>query len=175
MVTKAGLGVVDPDVLDRANHTGAQAISTVTGPAAFIARFTDWVAYTPTFTAFGTVTEINMFSRRVGDTLHMRGSFVPGTVVASEARMTLGFGGVNGGLTIDSSKVPRLQTCGFMTRNVNTFNHYFILADSGLGYVNFALKSDTVNSGSKANGNSIVASGNRLSLVAEVPISGWGA
>lgn len=28
--TKAGLGVVDPAILDRSNHTGTQAISTVT-------------------------------------------------------------------------------------------------------------------------------------------------
>lgn len=174
MVTKVGLGVVDPDVLDRANQAGVQSISTITGLAAALARFTDWVAYTPTFTAFGTVSEVNIFSRRFGDTLHIRGSFVSGTPVASEARMSLGFNGADGGLTIDPGKIPVLQTCGFATRNTNTVTQYYIVADTGsIGYLNFAYQSESSNSGAKANANSIISASGRLSIICEVPISGW--
>lgn len=67
---------------------------------------TPWVAYTPTFTGFGTCTGVEFYSRLVGDTLEVRGKFTSGTATATEARITLGYNGTSGNATVDSSKVP---------------------------------------------------------------------
>src|SRR4051794_23937466 len=40
---------------------------------------TPWVAYTPTFTGFGTVSGVAIWSRRLGDTLYIRGKVTAGT------------------------------------------------------------------------------------------------
>ena len=72
---------------------------------------TDWVPYTPTFSAgLGTCTNINMRSRRVGSNLEIEGYFNTGTVAASEAQMSMGFNGVSGNVT-SSSSIPSGTNC----------------------------------------------------------------
>src|SRR6185437_13442678 len=56
---------------------------------------TDWVSYTPTFTGLGTVTSINMMSKRRGDSLIIRGGFQSGTNTATQIQITIGFNGIN--------------------------------------------------------------------------------
>lgn len=66
---------------------------------------TPWVAYTPTISAaFGTPTNIQFFSRKVGNTeIEVDGSFIAGTVAASEASVTFGFSGTSGNVTASAS------------------------------------------------------------------------
>jgi hypothetical protein len=66
---------------------------------------TPWVAYTPTFVGLGTVSGVSMFSRRVGDSLQIRGFLTTGTVTASQATMTIGYNGTNSNVTLNTSKL----------------------------------------------------------------------
>ena len=50
---------------------------------------TEWVAYTPTFTGFGTATGVECLWRRVGADSQQACKFVTGTVTAVEARVSL--------------------------------------------------------------------------------------
>lgn len=61
--------------------------------------FTAWVAYTPTYTGFGTVTNSAMVWRRVGDTLEVLGTFTSGT---TSGTMMIS---LPAGLTSDSVKL----------------------------------------------------------------------
>lgn len=130
---------------------------------------TDWVTYTPTFTGFGTVSSISIWSKRIGDTLHIRGKFTSGVSTAVEARMTLGFNGTNGVITSDATKVPSIQMAGACglggTVAVNA------LIESNIGYITFA-RGDVAGM-TKALANSFISTGVVLSVMAEVPISGW--
>jgi hypothetical protein len=72
----------------------------------------DWVQYTPTFTSWGTVSQVSVYSRRVGDSLEVIGKFQAGTTAASTAFMSLGFNGINGNITIDSNKLNGFYVVG---------------------------------------------------------------
>jgi hypothetical protein len=135
---------------------------------------TSFVAYTPTFTGFGTVTGIDIWSRRVGDSLEIRGRFTCGTSTAVEARMTLGFNGVNGGLTINATKVSANQLSGYWTRSTATAIAPSIVAQTGtVGYITFGFQDGTAGGLTTQNGNNLCTSPNAISLTAEVPITGW--
>ncbi len=67
---------------------------------------TDWAAYTPTFSAgFGTASAVSFFSRRVGDMLHVHGTFTTGTVAASVGSISLPTG-----LALDTAKLSIANT-----------------------------------------------------------------
>jgi hypothetical protein len=55
---------------------------------------TDWESFTPTFTGFGTPTNVRFFSRRVGDKLEVVGNLTTGTTTAVLASITLPSGRV---------------------------------------------------------------------------------
>lgn len=133
---------------------------------------TPWVAYTPTFTGFGTPSGIFFESRRVGDTLEVRGKFTAGTSTATEARITLGFNGTNANVTSDSVKVPSIQCAGLGVVGVATDSLYTILIESAVGYFTFGIQDVSAAGLTKLNGNSFL-SGNTISFSASVPISGW--
>lgn len=61
---------------------------------------TDWIAYTPVLSNFGTATSIECFYRRVGDSIDIKGRFVCGTVVGSAALV-----GFPAGLIADANKI----------------------------------------------------------------------
>jgi hypothetical protein len=134
---------------------------------------TSWVAYTPTFTGFGTPTAVSFSSRRLGDTLHVKGKFTSGTSTATEARVTLGFNGVNANVTSDAAKVPSIQLAGYWTMNAVAASAPTVLIEGNVGYLTFGLQSAGRNGLTKADGSVIIASGTAMSLLAEVPIAGW--
>lgn len=136
---------------------------------------TEWVAYTPTFQGFGTPSSVTVFSRRVGDTLQIRGKFTTGTVTAVEARLSLGFNGANGGVVSDATKVPSRQLCGAITYS-NTMGSTWVpvlTIGSELGYVNFGNQSSADAGLNLANGNIAAGTGWTVAFTAEIPISGW--
>ena len=140
----------------------------------FQSIITDWVAYTPTFTGFGTPTNVQIWSRRVGDTLHIRGRFAGGTSTATEARITLGYNGTNANVTSSSTKITSIQLAGFACYNAagNVSN---TLIESNVGYITFGLQNpSTVGGGlAKQNGNVILGSGTVYGFQAEVPVDTW--
>jgi hypothetical protein len=129
---------------------------------------TPWVSYTPTFTAFGTVASISMWSRRVGDTLEVQGRFTSGTVVASELRMTLGFNGVNGGITSDATKISATTVLGSWAQ-AGAFAEGTTLVESGSAYATFG---DAANPATKTTGSS-AANTTVQHVKFAVPITGW--
>lgn len=65
------------------------------------AAVTDWQSYTPTFTAFGTVTNNRIQQARVGPSLKISGTFSSGTPTAGAALMTLP-AGLTGAYAVDT-------------------------------------------------------------------------
>lgn len=150
------------------------------GPQAKLygSAITDWVAYTPTFTGFGTAASIEFQSRKVGDTLQIRGKFSCGTSTGTECRITLGFNGVNSNATSsDTTKIPSIQECGVYVRNISTAALVStpILIEPSVGYITFGKMTATDSPLTKQNGNQIAAAGELVSLFMQVPIQGWGS
>lgn len=138
-----------------------------------IGEVTDWIAYTPTFTGFGTVTAASVWSRRVGDTLHLRGKFTAGTPTATEARMTLGYNGTNANVSSHATKITSLQYAGKMAGDAAGAVEYFMLIESNVGYVTFG-RHDASNAGLvKRNGDIMFSPGRVVSFLAQLPIAGW--
>lgn len=131
---------------------------------------TDWANYTPVFSAsLGTVTNIAMKWRRVGDSVQIRGRFTAGTTSASVAQI-----GLPSGLTI-SSNVAALETAGTATANnapSTTAFSTMITIQPSLTYVNLSITSSTVNADNFANGN-VYGNNISFSLNAIVPVAGW--
>lgn len=71
---------------------------------------TDWQSYTPTFgPAWGTVTNVNVFWRRVGDTLEVQGTVTSGPGSGGTGGSKIG---LPAGLSMDQTKMHNLQSVG---------------------------------------------------------------
>lgn len=138
---------------------------------------TDWVKYTPTFVGFGTVSTSYVYSRRVGDSLLVQGIFTAGTPTATTASMTLGYGGTNANVSIDTTKNANVSVLGTgsigATPSTTYFNNLTVLSTTG-GTVNFGYQSSTASSMTAANGNGLTGAGAVISFSFSVPILGWG-
>jgi hypothetical protein len=132
---------------------------------------TDWVAYTPTFTAMGSVTGINFQSRRVGDSLQVRGRFTLATTTGAEAQMTLGYGGRNANITLDSNKISNIQKVGMAGYSPSFDRTLYVMGEPATNYVTFSAQSSGIFN--KLAGTSLGSTGEIFSIDAEVPITGW--
>lgn len=132
---------------------------------------TDWQSYTPTFTGFGTAANVSFFSRRVGDTLEIRGKFDAGTPTAVEARIGFPTGLVSSG----SEKIGTLEHAGLMSRTVSTAVYFYnnLLRERSVGYFTVGQQSSTTNSLTKQIADAFVSTGQSMSVEASVPILGW--
>lgn len=134
---------------------------------------TPWVTYTPTFTGFGTCTNISVFSRRLGDTLQVFGRFTAGTSTATEGRLTLGYNGTSANVSADATIVPSIRFLGLAVVSYVGVNLITILAESGISYMTFGV----INAGragtDKVNGSTLLASGDSLSFNVSVPVTTW--
>lgn len=134
---------------------------------------TDWVAYTPTFTGWGTASVISFYSRRVGDTLEVKGTWTAGTTTGTEARITLGFSGTSANVTSDATKASVLQNAGYAFRNTTGQLSVGVLIEPSVSYMTFSSTNDNgLNAVTKTNGSSFPSS-TIHSLRASFPISGW--
>lgn len=129
-----------------------------------------------TFTNWGTVSNNNLWWRRVGDQMIVEGTVTPGTTVASVWSLNL-----PSGYSIDTAKMSAVaQKVGYMERVGSTSNNF---ASSAFGP--FPLFWDGSSSGSifyttssgssdfsKANGNSF-SSGDKAFISFSIPILGW--
>lgn len=134
---------------------------------------TDWVAYTPTFTGFGTVSGVEIWSRRVGNTLEIRGRFTSGTSTAVTAQMTLGFNGVNSAVSSSSTKITTRQFAGSGAVSYTVAQQTTVLVDSGVGYVNFGAAVTGRSGMAPINGSTLLSSGDYMSFCAFVPVDTW--
>jgi len=93
---------------------------------------TAWQTYIPTFTGFGTVTNIEMQFRQVGSNYEIRGKFTVGTNTATEARISL----PNAFTSASSSVIPTIQIAGSMARHAaSTSNNQVILIEPSVTYM----------------------------------------
>lgn len=136
---------------------------------------TPWVAYTPVFTGFGTPTDVDFYSRRVGDTLEVHGKFTVGTSTAVQARIELGFNGTSGNVDVEADKLPDVVIVGTCSLSVVGQSGMYVLAQGNLGdigYCTFSLQNGSYASNFPFNGNALSA-GTVITCNFKVPIAGW--
>ena len=153
---------------------GWAANSTVT-----TTNLTNWVAYTPTFTGFGTPTSITFYSRRVGDTLEVKGKFTSGTVTGVPSVITIGFNGVDQAVTVDTTKVPTTSVVGVATvagQSTTVFGWYILSPATSIASVIMSTQTSTINATTaNTNVNAMVANTQLCQVSFSVPIVGWSA
>lgn len=134
----------------------------------------DWVAYTPTISGFGTVSNVEIWSRRVGDILQIRGRFQSGTPTATEARITLGYNGTNANVSSSSTTITSIQLCGEVIFNQNSTGDMILLIESNTGYVTFGIQSGVSVGLTKINGNGVVVDNTWVvAFHADIPVDVW--
>ncbi len=134
---------------------------------------TDWVAYTPTITGFGTTSAASFFSRRVGDSLEVAGYFTAGSNTAVTPKITLGYNGVSANVT--SSTIAQGASGTIFGNWANAANgvHGVIITVQGDTAIRFGVI------GTATAGYAIVSNAQTLtsttsySLHFTVPITGW--
>lgn len=146
------------------------------GPQAKLygSAITDPVAYTPTFTGLGTVTGVNFVSWKEGANLLVKGTFTTGTPTATEARVSLGFGGGNSNATALST-LPTLSAAGTteVTNFSSTVYKISALIEPSVSYITMGNQASTVGGLSKQNGNDLFGASVTVSVLLKIPIQGW--
>lgn len=135
------------------------------------------VTLTPASAAFGTISAHSYVTRRVGDSLEVMGSWVNGTVGASESLIAIS------GLTINTSKLSttkRSQVGTVFIADDSTSTNYGTTGRIGVCWID---NSDTGNirlstsgvSGDLGphNGSSMSANSDTITYRFTIPISGW--
>jgi hypothetical protein len=128
------------------------------------AAVTEWTAYTPTFTGFGTVSTQNFMYRQVGNSVQIQGRFLTGTTTATEARISLPTG------CTSASDYVTLEFAGGSVGNSTSVAGRTLhpLIEPSVGYITFGYGDNTVNQLAKANGNGVAGSATTVSVNAEV-------
>lgn len=96
----------------------------------------DWQSYTPTFTGFGTVSNVEVYWKQIGDEILIEGKFVAGTNTGVEARVSL----PSGVVSADTSKIPTIRLAGDAARNdgsVPASGVYRTLIEPSTAYITF--------------------------------------
>jgi hypothetical protein len=121
------------------------------------------VEYTPTFTGFGSIANVEFFWMRNGVSLSIIGRAQCGTPTATEAQITL-----PSGLTIGT--ITTIKSIGTMQR-AGADNIYSVLITNADTFLNFAGGSGRL---SPSNGDALFTAGQIFSVEATtIPISGW--
>lgn len=132
-----------------------------------------WISYTPTFSGFGTVTNIAFRYRRVGDVLEVVGSGTAGTVTAAGSIT------IPSGLTIDSGFGTALKKIGYWTTsdfsagNMKDFNVVASSSSNTLVNVSVSELTQAFAGLQTVAVNSLIANNLNFSFVFAVPITGW--
>lgn len=150
----------------------------VVGPQILLqtAAESDWVAYTPTITGFGTVSAVSVYSRRAGDTLEVHGTFTAGTVAATTASISLGYQGANGNVTADTTKVGTnkqiLGGAGVDLNSGSAFGWEVVYGTTSAVYLGIQSSTNpAINT--PTDGDVVATTGNVISFYFKIPISGW--
>ena len=139
---------------------------------------TDWTAYTPVFTGLGTVGDIAVQSRRNGDSLEVKGNFQVGSPTGVTAKMTLGYKGVSGNVTIDSSKLASggfNELVGYRVSNQALAGSYDVLVNPSTSTTELLWGHHNSSTGGTASqiGTDEFVPNEFVSFYARVPILGW--
>jgi hypothetical protein len=128
------------------------------------------ILYTPTFTGFGTPTNVNFSFNRAGNRMKVMGSFTCGISTAVTAKVSL-----PGSLLSDSVLISASvrQVCGICSVGVNAAQAMYMLVDPNVNYVCIGIQAAGSNGLAEANGSTIASNGNGVAMQFEIPISGW--
>lgn len=142
------------------------------------AVITDWVSYTPAYSAsMGTVTNNFLRYRRVGDSLEVQGNFTTGTITAATATISL-----PSGLSIDTSKMSTTQNQIVGYGDVNNATggaskNFVLLYNQGVSTTNIYFSQDlpspAVSPLVAQNATQMLYNTTITSLWFKVPIQGW--
>jgi hypothetical protein len=136
---------------------------------------TDWISYTPTFAGLGTVTNIDFYYRRVGDTLEIYGSGTTGTVTATTASISLPSGLVTSANINSTSPRGSFYLSGSTADAVDAYRLNIIASPSdttvGIGERTSSASNEVL----KRAGNSIAGNSLNFNILFSVPIQGWSA
>lgn len=138
-----------------------------------------WTAYTPTLTGFGTVSNVTMFWRREGDSIHIRGSVLSGTVSATAGSVSLPTG-----LTIDTTKAVSTYgpvECTGVFYSETSGNNLIYPSNAGCMFLDTGTSTSVVYTAIRVSGKvyvsnsgvDIMNSGDRLNVNFFAPITGW--
>jgi hypothetical protein len=141
---------------------------------------TDWTAYTPTLSGWGTVSSQSFVWRRVGDSLQVQGYWVNGTVAATLATIPLPV--VNGSqLNIDTTKITNSNTTSNPGTSVGLLHQaeangdLAVVTATGTStsqvYVGNTANSSNLLTPQNGNGNSTSSAASSIWFT--VPIVGW--
>lgn len=129
---------------------------------------TDWQAVTPIFTGLGTVTAIEVSSRRNGDSLEIAGNFTTGTTTGVEARISLNYRGAD----VTSTALPSIRKAGDLSFSTAAAVSGNTLIEPSVTYLTLGSQS-AGNAGLTKILGSTLGSSQKHSFTASVPILGW--
>lgn len=147
-----------------------------------VGSITDWRAYTPTFTGFGTTTNVFGFWRQVGDKMEVRFTVSTGTVDGTLASISL-----PAGFPINTTKLRITNNTtastgdlvgftGTTQGNANVQNNLLTAPATSTTLVYFSQQDGaSTNKLSPAAGNVVATSTTALMGEFSVPIQGWSA
>lgn len=131
---------------------------------------TAWTPYTPTFTGFGIATGIEIWSRRDGDDLQVRGRFTSGTATGVEGRMTLGFNGTDSNVTSSSVNITSIQMAGAAIVDFNLAASFTTLIESNVKYITFGAQGSGNSGLTKLTGAALLGTGGTISFISSIPV-----
>lgn len=136
---------------------------------------TPWVPWTSTVTGFGILQSSFIYSRRSGPDLHVRGTFAAGVTTGVTATMSLGFGGVDGGVVSagTSSIATGGLTVGYGFFSTATAATLTLWQAPNSGFANFGIQYAAKAGFAPALGTDILVGSQVVSFFATIPIVGW--
>ena len=165
---------VDTDEFVLVDNASTPTTKKITGAnlKASIPLITAPAAWTPTFTGFGTVSNVTAYSWRVGSELFYEIYFTSGTPTGVEARISLGFNGTDGNVTT-ASTYSTLNMVGFGGGS-NSAVGIYCLAEASKTYITFGrLQSTSAFPLAKNLGTDFVVASGNYSVKGSVRIQGW--
>ena len=129
----------------------------------------EWEDYTPEVQGLGTITNVNIRSRRVGGTREIEGELTVGTTTGSIAQFGLPNGDViqlSGSNTVD---------VGRYIRGITGDDIGMVLATNGDNFFELSLADGSANKLTAQNGSAVINTGERVSFKMSVAVSGLSA
>lgn len=130
---------------------------------------TDWTSYTPTFSNFGTCTNVSFKWRRVGTNVEISGTATSGTPAASLATITMPYS-----YTVNTTLITANTAVGpLVTNHSGSVAANCLVTTTSGNLIYFSIVGDAGGSLNADNGNSLVTTTDNFSVFASVPITGW--
>ena len=127
-----------------------------------------WTSYTPTFTGFGTASNVDFRWRRDGPDMIIRGYVTSTTPTGVEGRVSLPTG------YTASAAIATLEIAGQAAVTDVGAGTWYVLREPSVTYVTFGVANGGNAGLVKIFGSSFIGSGSSFSFEARIPILGWG-